>query len=77
MEEGVLQDTTANGDRGQSAPETIMDREILMVSDIFGSGGHYQLDLSPDCSKLAIVRTDQNRFVIVSNTGGTSWTPYH
>lgn len=49
----------------------------MLISDIFGSGGHYAMFLSPDCSKIAIVRTDQNRFIIVTNTGGTSWTALH
>ena len=55
--------------------ETIMDREVLELSDIFGSSGHFQLELSPDHSKLAVIRTDVNRFIILMNTGAT-WTEY-
>lgn len=71
----IISQESVKGGRQVAVPEVIMDRQVEQIADLLGPGGHHQLSLSPDCTKLALVRTDVNRFIILSNTGAGSWTP--
>lgn len=58
----------------QSMPELIKESEISHLEGRFGVAGHRQLILSPCATKLALVQTDSNQFVIYTHISGDTWT---
>eukprot|EP00210_Caulerpa_lentillifera_P003705 g3538.t1 len=57
-----------------SVPELVFESEIANFSNKLASNGHRQFILSPCTTKLAVVQTDTNQFMIYMNTNGDTWT---